>query len=198
MRQGVGFTLAEVLIALALLGIVAAFTIPKILQTSQSKQYNSIAKETLASVSEAYISLKVDGVDGNTSLDQILAKMNVLGPDPTCTMDYLPNQIAFPIVGCSMRLKNGATLFYNPGSYFGGTTANNGIPFAVDPDGKPSAIKAIGFVLYFNGKTTTYGKVDYMNTWWRDSTTPLPNNLQGILVPYGASQSNADPSYFSW
>jgi Tfp pilus assembly protein FimT len=50
----VGFTLAELFIALGILGMIATFTIPKVLQTQQGNQYRSAAKETAAMVSEAY------------------------------------------------------------------------------------------------------------------------------------------------
>jgi prepilin-type N-terminal cleavage/methylation domain-containing protein len=46
-----GFTLAEVLIALALLGIIAAFSIPQVLQNVQSAQQNAILKETVSILS---------------------------------------------------------------------------------------------------------------------------------------------------
>jgi prepilin-type N-terminal cleavage/methylation domain-containing protein len=40
-----GFTLAELLIALALLGIIASFTIPKVLESSTNAKYKAMAKE---------------------------------------------------------------------------------------------------------------------------------------------------------
>jgi prepilin-type N-terminal cleavage/methylation domain-containing protein len=47
-----GFTLAEVLIALALLGVIAAFSIPKILQSSSDNQKGPIFRETLGTLSQ--------------------------------------------------------------------------------------------------------------------------------------------------
>lgn len=43
-----GFTLAELLIALAILGVIAAFSIPKVLSAQQNQTYNAIAKEAAA------------------------------------------------------------------------------------------------------------------------------------------------------
>src|SRR5438270_879458 len=49
-----GFTLAELLICLVILGEIATFTIPKLINAQQNKQYNTIAKEGIGSISQAY------------------------------------------------------------------------------------------------------------------------------------------------
>ena len=54
------FTLAELLIALAILGVIATFTIPKILDSGSNSQWNAIGKEAAAMVSGAYQSYKLD------------------------------------------------------------------------------------------------------------------------------------------
>ena len=47
-----GFTLSELLIALAILGLIATFTIPKILQSTQNQSLRASLKEAIAAVSE--------------------------------------------------------------------------------------------------------------------------------------------------
>jgi prepilin-type N-terminal cleavage/methylation domain-containing protein len=47
-----GFTLAELLIALAILGEIATFTIPKILSSQQNSQRIAVFKETIGALSE--------------------------------------------------------------------------------------------------------------------------------------------------
>jgi len=47
-----GFTLAELLISLVILGVIAAFAIPKILQSQQNQQEKAIFKETLSTLSQ--------------------------------------------------------------------------------------------------------------------------------------------------
>lgn len=49
-----GFTLAELLIALVLLGLIATFTIPKILGSSDSSQKQAVFKETLSAIQLAF------------------------------------------------------------------------------------------------------------------------------------------------
>ena len=46
-----GFTLAELLIALAILGVMATFTIPKILAANAEQQKKAVFKETIAALS---------------------------------------------------------------------------------------------------------------------------------------------------
>lgn len=47
-----GFTLAELLIALLILGVVATFTIPKILQSNANSQRKAVFRETLATLAD--------------------------------------------------------------------------------------------------------------------------------------------------
>lgn len=188
-----GFTLAELLIALAILGLIATFSIPKILTTQQNSKYNTIAKEAAATISEAYKLYKKENQAGpNTSADDIAPYMNyVTKGNATGTIDarYGGTNTSCSTSRC-LILHNGAALKYS-NEIFCGTT-NNVLYFYVDPDGKEtdgttnSPGKSVVFFLYYNGRITTYETLE-------------PNSQAGT----GCSQnyqptSDADPPWFSW
>lgn len=69
-----GFTLAELLIALALLGIISAFTIPKVLQSSAQQETNAKLRETVATLENAWYGLRASNSIGyGSSLYENLA-----------------------------------------------------------------------------------------------------------------------------
>lgn len=55
------FTLAELLIALSILGVIAIFTIPKLLQNQQDSRRIAVFKETLATISNLNDLMMKDG-----------------------------------------------------------------------------------------------------------------------------------------
>jgi prepilin-type N-terminal cleavage/methylation domain-containing protein len=57
-----GFTLAELLIALALLGIIAAFTIPKVLQAAGSQEATAKVREAVSTLEQAWYNLKMQNI----------------------------------------------------------------------------------------------------------------------------------------
>lgn len=54
--------MAELLIALAILGIIVTFAIPKILSSQQDGSNNAIAKEAAAAISAAFKQHKLNGL----------------------------------------------------------------------------------------------------------------------------------------
>lgn len=55
-----GFTLAEVLVTLAIIGVVAALTIPSLIQSTQKQQYVTGLKKAYSILSQASLQLKDD------------------------------------------------------------------------------------------------------------------------------------------
>ena len=58
-----GFTLAEVLITLGIIGIIAEITIPTLLSTINDMHYKNAAREVYSKVSQAITQMKTDTGD---------------------------------------------------------------------------------------------------------------------------------------
>jgi prepilin-type N-terminal cleavage/methylation domain-containing protein len=192
MRKRKAFTLAELLIALAVLGVIATFTIPKVLGSQTDAKNRAICKEAAAMVTQAYQTWKIDHVPSATqsTVDDLMPLTNNLGIDTSTTIDSAysgnPYACSAPNAQC-YQLHSGAMIIFNKGIRFGGTNANNGILFIVDPDGIASNNKSVGFALRFNGKLDTYGTMGTIN--YADDTWP------------GGSSGTAgipDPTWFTW
>ncbi len=193
-RAIAGFTLAELLIALAILGVIATFTIPKIMAGSQSSSSLSRAKDAAAMMAGAYQKAQQDGIiTANTKPSDLIPYMNYIAKiTDGRTIDALPTvttrtcNTATPCIS----LHGGSMLWFWDGDTFGGTTAQNMIEFDFDPDGTYSGSasdgpgKSIQFSLYYNGFLTTRGKLK-------------PNSCNDASC---AIQPNAslDPSWFSF
>lgn len=186
----VGFTLAELLIALAILGVIATFTIPKILSTTQSSEYKSIAKEAAAMVSEAYqLYTYENGSSGSAEFVDLTPYMNYIRIRTSGTIDHNYNSgtLACNNTSICIILANSAAVRSNSAN-FGGTAATNALTFWVDPNGESDASntgpdKSTRFFIYHNGRLSTRGSI-------LDNTCDSNSCVN--------AWSGADPPYFSW
>ena len=71
-----GFTLAELLIALLILGVIATFTIPKILNNQQSSQKKSVFIESIAMLSEITYHARLDNLGISQAKTYYLNRIN--------------------------------------------------------------------------------------------------------------------------
>jgi prepilin-type N-terminal cleavage/methylation domain-containing protein len=189
-----GFTLAELLIALAILGVIATFTIPKILSAQQNGQKVAQAKEVAAMISGAFQKAKLDGVvSSSTKSSDLTPYMNYL------SIDTSGKVIDAPVLGTTatcdssnpcIKLHNGGYLWLFDGATFGGTTSLNCLAFIFDPDPSNNTtstadgpLKAVQFQLYYDGFLTTRGQ----------AKTGSTNSVGGSFGPGGF-----DPSWFTW
>ncbi len=168
-KKSWGFTLAELLSALAILGVIATFTIPKVLNATASGQYNSIAKETIGAMSEALTVYRVqNSMDASTEFDDITPFINYIRVDTSSLVDGAQTLTSLDCgagTHTCLVLANGGILYYGHTISFGGTGALNAIPFHIDPDGTYSGTttgpyKAVQFWIYFNGRVRTRGSIE--------------------------------------
>jgi prepilin-type N-terminal cleavage/methylation domain-containing protein len=183
-----GFTLAELLIALLILGEIATFTIPKILTSQQNNRYNATGKEVAATIAAAYQQALLAGtVTTNTTPGDLTPYMNYVSVDTTSSVDwqYTGSTTDCTTVRC-LKLHNGGILHYTS-IHFYGTNTTNAIYFYFDPDGTTdgtttNAGKAVLFFLYYNGRITS----------WSNAAA----NTSANGATYGPLQ--VDPPWFKW
>ena len=164
-----GFTLAELLIALAILGVIATFTIPKILVSQQNGKYNAAAKEAVGMIAGAYQQAQLSGtISATTKGVDLTPYMNFVKYDTSGTLvDDNPPNTSWDCSSISpcLFLHNGGTLHFEPNT-FGGTSSTNFFKIEFDPDGKVTDAttngpgKAVEFRLYYNGRISSSGGSD--------------------------------------
>ena len=156
-RSNPGFTLAELLIALAILGVIATFTIPKILSSQQNGQKNAAAKEVAAMLSGAHQLAKLNTDDSTAITPTALQSyINYVAIDTTSTIDSIPND-GLASYDCNtyncLKLHNGGLLML-----IGSTTGNTGnFSILFDPDGYKGVKDSINLYLFGTGRIQTSG-----------------------------------------
>lgn len=187
-----GFTLAELLIALAILGVIATFTIPKVLQSQQDTRAKAIVKEAFAAVSASYQAYSVNiAPSASTRMADLTQYLNYVKVDTTTTVDFAA---CAGTTSCSgthtcLKLHNGAMLYFPSTVQFGGTASTNALKFLVDPDGVVTGAsddtgKAVGGYIYLNGNIRSRADI-------------FPNTSYVGGGPDGPMPS-CDPSWWSW
>jgi prepilin-type N-terminal cleavage/methylation domain-containing protein len=167
-RHSQGFTLVELLIAVALLGMLATFTIPKILNAQQGNSYKHKVREAAAMVSDAYQKYQIDtGASGSTGISSLTPYMNFVALDTNNVIDNVQGQGSYNCDSTHpcLRLHNGAMLNYKTVT-FGGIATTNAVWVHIDPDGVLTDAttnnpgKAVPLFLYYqNGRIMDEGNI---------------------------------------
>ncbi len=161
-RSQKGFTLAELLIALAILGVIATFTIPKILSSSANGQTTAIAKEAAGMISAAFSTYTLNNsLTTGTTAGVLTQYFNYVTTD-TATSYTGTASGDTALSACSatlicLKLHNGGVLQYSTAQNFGSSLSTAAVTFALDPDGMGTRGKIV-FVQQYGGRTTTNGQ----------------------------------------
>jgi type II secretory pathway pseudopilin PulG len=182
-KRTLGFTLAELLVCLLILGEIATFTIPKIIMSQSNAAYNAGAKEAISTMSAAYqrVSLS-NGISTATQSNDLTPYLNYVAIDTATVVDNTSATITCTSSGLNrcFRLHNGAMLVWHNGESFSGSNTTNGLWFLIDPDGAVSLNKGVIFYVLYNGRVTTAAQ---------------SSSITSSVATYSTA---ADPSWFSW
>jgi len=200
------FTLPELLIALAILGLIAALTVPQVAYRINAKQALTIANDAKLLISSAFADYEFANATIPTTfkLDDLATYFpyakNLSAGSENISIDCPPQGTSFTM-GCSgsdprtasltaasanytiYRLKNGAIVVFPKTWTMNGSTALHALPFVVDYDGKQTTKSdSVEYWLYANGNVLT-----------RQTLTASTVNSSGT---YNAVAS-ADPTYLT-
>lgn len=195
-KHQIGFTLAELLIALAILGVIATFTIPKVLNAQADSKFKATAKEAAGIVAEALHQVRLrEGITATTTAGTILPYLNYVKQE---TFGLVDNGQGLGTLNCAgtatcLRMHNGGTLVFWATDAFCGLNTTNALPFFWDPDGTTDSTtngpgKSLMLFIDADGRLRTKGTI-------------LPNTTHGTTGGCFTTNNpdvNNDPPWFSW
>ena len=164
-----GLTLTELLIALGILGVISAFTVPKVLLGFEYSDKKAKTKEVTSMVAASYLAYQLENsLSSTTTNSDLVPFMNYVSVD---TVSIIDDAATLTSIDCSgfgpgcLRLHNGGILYVDWKQY-GGTDSTNILWWTFDPDATYSGSttgegKALKFVLYYDGTIKTWGQMDW-------------------------------------
>jgi len=188
-----GFTLAELLIAVVILGIIATFTIPKVLVSKQKQDWIAGAKETAGTLSSAYqLYQQNHTVTAATGPNDLMPYINYVKLETATLIDHSYGNLSIDCSSAGLncyRLHNGAILNYNTANRFGTLDNNHFIYWEYDPDGK------------YSGTTNGPGKCAVFELFYNGRLIEAEETSTSYFTNYGAGDSTwpaVTSDWFSW
>lgn len=208
MKKKLAFTLAEVLITLAIIGVVAAMTIPSVIVRTNQQEFKTGAKKALSVLTNAVQLVNTqDGLtfaDGERFAEALIQRMNVIKVEDNRNSRYLPNaayamntggdKIEYPsISGASIMTFYTADGFRYSIMELDGAGENEYAVFLVDVNGDkgPNTIDTPVSEMVL---ASCSGSCDYENPEWpdyrlTDTFVIVYENGKSAMFPYeGAGQ----------
>ena len=169
-----GFTLSELLVSLAVLGLIAAFAIPKVLSSVGNASFVANAKEAISTISSAFDSKKAalvtaTGTTSVAAINVIPVNGNMVCTGSGATWTY-PGSSNFTTLGaCQAGLDAsgtgysmiGSMLYSRIGSYTN-TAAN--LPDTFTPSATVPAAGATNAVLFGNNAIIAFNGLDLIGS----------------------------------
>ena len=211
MTKRFGFTLAEVLITLGIIGVVAAMTMPTLMNQTNGAQYKAAYKKALSAISQG-VTLNV-ALDGGSFADTVAGTAgkttqptgggdsiaSILGSRMNVASAVTEDQMGYDIVEGSTKLTKAATnttLFFNDGTAFtfkngdaactkdqAGVT-NNVCTGYIDVNGKKGPNKVVKCSSGSGDSCVAENPTDVYPVKFYDQTI-LPNSPAARAVLYG-------------
>lgn len=189
-RNKAGFTLAELMVALGVLGVIFAFTIPKILDSNAASTNKASSKEAQEMLNEAYTLYQTrKSITTSTNPNNLTQYMNYVAVITNQKIDSTPGQNWQFDCSASgnycLKLHSGGLMWFN-GCGFSDLSSTSAIYVHYDANGLASNVANVDglmFLLYPNGLTRTRG-------------TMKPNSFYCGIGPESAGGTNLDPSWF--
>ena len=144
MTKRFGFTLAEVLITLGIIGVVAAMTMPTLMSSTQGAQYKAAYKKALSALSQAVtLNVALDewnfadatGSNDYTIANMLTSRMNVVRTEVGSTNITVASGDAYKATNTTSAMTGvtgdvtiagtNTTLFFNDGIMFSFPTNSN-------------------------------------------------------------------------
>lgn len=216
-----GFTLSELLIALAVLGLIAIFAVPKVLNAVGNSAMMAVTKESMAAMMDAYHGLGSTQTTGafaaSTRAALMVKRLNFVRSCPNLTAtgevdstgecDFSSSATG----ACHILMHNGTIISLLLDDNFNDIPGNTGsVGFYIDPDGAGDAHPG-RFAISYDGRLmagprTVANVAPYLYGNASDSlnglsiTTPLvsggPLPVGTEIVDNGASSNHPDAWYY--